>query len=391
LLAPDHEAIQRLAHDGIIELDLRGNEAKLSGVDRVGLVSLPSGRRLVIKSKIEGIVLLEWLAYLGEFPPLEMWVADSGVTTGSDFHACLARLFLAELDLVTRQHVRKDYTPVISWEATIRGRIISTRMYRKLNRLPRIPQSHRSRTFDTPYNIVLALALDKLPILLAREYRDDWTLLARLRDMWTHVRRDISDPVSAVTEAQWACPPGYRAALQLARLILIGAALDPESGLGGQAFTLSLQSVWERGLRRMVEQIGGITGWISVPDSARTRQWDDSSTRWLTADVMTKNNNELRWVLDAKYKRSFGNESRADRFQMCAYALAFDADYVSLAYPLAHSHYQQRTLLEAVVGVKTVTVDSINLPMSEGPASCKVALINMCKEIRSREEDVVVA
>ena len=33
-----------------------------------------------------------------------------------------------------------------------------------------------------------------------------------------------------------------------------------------------------------------------------------------------------RWVLDAKYKCEFGDESRVDRFQMCTYALVFDAD-----------------------------------------------------------------
>ena len=224
-------------------------------------------------------------------------------------------------------------------------------------------------------------------MLLASASQADRTLLARLRDLWAHVQRDMADPVSAVTEAQWACPPGYRAALQLARLILIGAALDPESGVGGQAFTLSLASVWERSLMRMVEQISHITGWVSAPKSARTRQWDDSAgrndpTRWLTADVMAQRE-ELCWVLDAKYKRAFGKESRTDRFQMCAYAVDFDADYVSLVYPLARSRYQRRTLLEAVVGVKTVTIDSINLPMCDGPERCKVALIDLCKEIRS--------
>ena len=51
-------------------------------VDRVGLVVLPSGRRLAIRSKIESLVLLDWLAYLGEFPPLDLWLPDAGITTG---------------------------------------------------------------------------------------------------------------------------------------------------------------------------------------------------------------------------------------------------------------------------------------------------------------------
>jgi len=389
LLGSDCEAIQRLVNDGLIEFDFKDNRAYISGVDRVGLVQLPSGRRLVIRSKIESLVLLEWLAYLGEFPPLKVWLADAGVTTGTDFHACIARLFLYELERVTRLHFRKDFTAVFSEEPTIRGRIMMTQLYRRLHRLPHIPQTHRSRTLDTAFNIVLALALDRLPLLLASS-AEDRKLLTRLRDSWAHIRRELADPVSAVTEAQWACPPGYRAALQLARLILIGAALDPEAGFGGQAFTLSLALVWERSLRRMVEEISGETGWIPSPDSARTRQWDDSAgrndpTRWLTADVMAEHEDQ-RWVLDAKYKRAFGNESRADRFQMCAYAVAFDSDVVSLVYPLAKSNYDRRILLETVVGLKYVTVDSISLSMSAGPESCKAALVELCETIRSNRD-----
>ena len=374
----DCETLQRLQRDGIIECDLKSDTVQICGVDRVGIVMLPSGRRLVIRSKIESLVLLEWLAYLGDFPPLEVWLANSAVTTGMDFHTCIVRLFLYEVEKVSRLHVRKDYTPVISHESTIRGRLITTQLYRRLNRLPHVPQRHRSRTFDTPYNIVLALALDKTPMLLASASQTDRTILARQRDLWAHVRRDIDDPVSAVTEAQWACPPGYRAALQLARLILIGAALDPESGVGGQAFTLSLDSIWERSLRRMVERAGLTTNWTSSPDSARTRQWDDSSARWLTVDVMAERD-DLRWVLDAKYKRSFGNEGRTDRFQMCAYAVAFDADRVSLVYPTADAHSPKgRVLLDTFVGTKRILIDSVDLPMSSGPSECECAVRKLC-------------
>lgn len=84
----------------------------------------------------------------------------------------------------------------------------------------------------------------------------------------------------------------------------------------------------------------------------------------------------MRWVLDAKYKRAFGNESRDDRFQMCAYAVAFDADRVSLVYPTAQDvrPISVRPLLSAPVGGKMIRIDSINLPMSAGPMACRIAL-----------------
>jgi hypothetical protein len=161
-------------------------------------------------------------------------------------------------------------------------------------------------------------------------------------------------------------------------LLLIGAALDPSNGMGGQAFTLSLALVWERSLRRMFALLEEHTGWTSVPDSARTRQWDDSVgesdvTRWLTADVIVRKDNR-RWVLDAKYKRAFGNESRADRFQMCAYAVAFDSERATLVYPTSTGRPRRRVLLCTNVGRKKITVDSIELPMSAGPRACEMAI-----------------
>ncbi len=49
---------------------------------------------------------------------------------------------------------------------------------------------------------------------------------------------------------------------------------------------------------------------------------ENDPNRLMIADILLMRNDE-RWVLDAKYKRDFGNESRNDRFQMCAYAIAF--------------------------------------------------------------------
>ena len=99
--------------------------------------------------------------------------------------------------------------------------------------------SSATETHRYPFNIVLALALDRLPVLLADGRADDRRRIARLREQWASIRRDIDDPVTAVTAAQWASPPGYGEALQLARLILIGARLDPVSYMGGPGIHLA--------------------------------------------------------------------------------------------------------------------------------------------------------
>ena len=392
IVGDDIVMLGTLAERRLIDLNIVGNEVAVRGTTHVGSVILPSGRRLVIRSKIPNIVLLDWLAYLGKFPRLSHWLPESGAAAvksdHDDWHLCIARLFLHAMDHVTRQHLRKGYVVVSACDSAIRGRILISKLGQELYRLPRVPQLQRQRTFDTPFNIVLALALDRLPSLLSDGRTEDRRKMAMLREQWASVRRDISDPLTAAVAAQSAEPPGYREALQLARLILIGAVLDPESIMGGQAFTLSMPAIWEDGLRRMLSESACETGWNPLPREARTRRWDDApghsdEKRWMTADAIVEQAGK-RWVLDGKYKNEFGNESRSDRFQMCAYAMAFNADRISLVYP-SESHTPIRRLLSAMVGTKSVKIDSIALPMRMGPVTCRTRLTKIVNQFTSGE------
>jgi 5-methylcytosine-specific restriction endonuclease McrBC regulatory subunit McrC len=104
------------------------------------------------------------------------------------------------------------------------------------------------------------------------------------------------------------------------------------------------------------------------------RHGRDDPTRWLAADVIVERSN-ARWLLDAKYKCEFGNESRMDRFQMCAYAVVFHADRVSLVYPTATpSSTVRRVLLSTQVRGRPLLVDSLALPLAAGPEACRAAL-----------------
>ncbi len=383
-LGQDTDALRDLAAKNMLQVESIGDKIRLGGTDRVGMLLLPSGRRVVIRSKVPSLTILEWLAFLGEFPPLEIWLPDPAVTTGEDFYGCIARLFLRELEVVTGRFLRKDFTPVKRRSSTVRGKLLMTPLCRAMHRLPEAPQLYRTRTLDTAYNTVLAIAFDRCPILLGDNALTERRAIAHLRDAWANVSRHISDVVSSVTEAQWASPPGYRTALQLARLILIGAALDPSSGKGGQVFTLSLAAIWENSLRKIFQGLQDVTGWTLVPDADRTRQWDDTvgksdKNRWMTADVIVERDG-VRWVLDAKYKRGYGDEARNDRFQMCAYAVGFSADRVTLVYPTGSgTSGNTRLLLNTIIGSHPVTVDSLELPMAKGPGCCLEALRSLCE------------
>jgi hypothetical protein len=62
-LGDDWPAIERQAARRVIQVDVSGDAITIRGATRVGLVVLPSGRRLVMRSKVPSLKLLEWLAW----------------------------------------------------------------------------------------------------------------------------------------------------------------------------------------------------------------------------------------------------------------------------------------------------------------------------------------
>ena len=130
----------------------------------------------------------------------------------------------------------------------------------------------------------------------------------------------------------------------------------------------------------MCQDLSPQTGWKVASRSQSVRLWDDAlgaddPYRSLIADTSLRRGNE-RWVLDAKYKRSFGNEDRNDRFQMCAYAVGFGAKRATLVYPFALEHSSSpRTLLGTTYGNQQLTIDAIALPMVENVEACKKELL----------------
>lgn len=373
----DLDACTRLGLQGLVLLKRVGDEYCIRGADRIGTILLPSGRSLIIKSKIPNVTILEWLAYLREFPDLQAWIRDYGISSEGEFFKYLARLFVCELDKVTRIHLRRDYTEIIADNSFVRGRILASRFYKTFHRLPRIPQSYRERTLNTKPNIVLARALDKVALLLRDAPSDQANLYHQLKDAWSSVGREVQDIRSTVVQVQMSPPPGYRFALQLARLILTGASIDPTSLMGGQIFTLSMASVWERSVRKLCGEVGCSAGWELAPDGERIRRWDDPTgasdqLRWMKPDVLLRQPDQ-KWVVDAKYKRAFADESRNDRFQLCGYILGFSSGRASLVYP-TDAESSCRVLLDTCFGSKKATLDSIGLPMGGGPDACRHSL-----------------
>ena len=379
-LGRDFEAIQFQHEQKRIRLQVDGSQVTISGLDRVGLIVLPSSRRIVLRTKLSGLMLIEWLIYLGEFPEFQSWSPLGNVVQSDSWQKVLARLFLKELQRVTKYHLRKSYIAAQVNSPTVKGRINWAKTANKPWQLPSLPQVVRERSFDMPANQMLAAALQRVTLFQHELESTDRALFARLRHEWSEIANPNIDRHQIIHISLLAPPDGYRLALQLARLLLIGAAIDSEIGAGGQSFTLSLSRIWEVALNRMCRDLSASTGWRLAQGNADIRRWDDATGpddpfRCMRADTLLVRGEE-RWVLDAKYKRDFGNENRNDRFQMCAYAIGFRANRATLVYPAQGilSTSYRRLLIEQIGGT-SVLIDSIALPMSEGPSECKVGLL----------------
>lgn len=386
-LGGDLQAIMHHQEQKQIRVTVAGSQITLSGLDRVGLIMLPSGRRIVLQTKITGIKLIEWLIYLGEFPQFQSWAALGNVSQSDSWQIVVARLFLQELQRVTQFHLRKEYVAAAIKSSTVKGRIRWAEVTRMPWQLPRLPQVVRERRFDTPANQMLAAALQRVLMCLADLQDADRAMLFRLRHEWAEIASPNMDRQQIIQTSLLAPPDGYRTALQLARLILVGASFDSDAGSGGQAFTLSLSRIWEIGLKRMCQDRGAITGWSVAIGSDCNRTWDDAAGtndpfRCMRVDTLLVNG-QSRWVLDAKYKRAFGDESRSDRFQVCAYAIGFRAERATLAFPyLGSQPSPHRVLLTEAIGDSKIQIDSIALPMADGPDECKRAFCHILDPAR---------
>jgi hypothetical protein len=380
LAQEDRCAIEALESNDIVETRSGAGGIEIGGIDQVGTIVLPTGRRLHIRAKIGDLVVLDWLAYLGDGPPAPPRAAGESFALRGSLSALVAQQFLTELEMLTGRPLRAAFVEQRCDDSTVRGRILPHALARAFHRFPSIPQSRRARTLDTPHHQLLAAALDRLPSLLPVADSRLEQRLGALSTEWSVIDRRLTDIPRIVADCTSQCPPGYAPAVRLAPLILLGASVSRDASAARAGLLVSLAGVWERALRRMCRELAESTGWRPVPEAARTKRWDDGPglrdpTRWMTADVILTSG-PRRWVLDAKYKRGYGDEERNDRFQMTAYAMAFNARRATLVYPTAMAPRPRwRLLLAGEIAGQPTTIDSIELPMSAGPAVCRQALL----------------
>ncbi len=371
---------------GQLELqNLPDNSIRVAGLNYCGLVRLPSGCTVRITSKVPSVETLKWLVYTGRFQELDVWSDTPHLTHDDSIAECIVKLFVAELRKVTLFHMRPGYTRTARVRQIFRGRLNERALSASVARLPGLPCLYRDRTMDTLQNRVLSRALDAAMHLVPAARLDNTTraYLGWLSLQWSDIERSLPSLTQALSQALMRPPIGYRTALTLARILLLGAGFDLIGGEGGDCFLVDMSKLWEESLRVMLGRWCKHSGWTEAGTKDRTRPWDDAladeeRNRWLTADAIASDPSfEENAVLDAKYKCAYEQESRNDRFQMAAYALAFGAKRVILVYPSAADRsFRHRLLLTSRLEGGEATIHSLELPMAAGPKDCECAALN---------------
>ena len=255
----DIEALLSLERRCLLKLERRASgDVRIAGTSSCGRARLPSGLVLDVRPKISAIRLLRWLVYTDTIPPFEGWEGDDdgAITSGGAVLDVIARFFVRELAQVTRFHRRAGYVSMSAQTSAVRGRVEAKRLGKVADRLPSLPCTFRARTMDTLANRVLARALDAAISLSAM--RDGNSAgqgeLEWLAREWRDLEREIGHVGGAIQEAIERPPIGYRVALRLARLLLLGGALDDERGEGGNLSLISMSLIWEKALNRMLSR-----------------------------------------------------------------------------------------------------------------------------------------
>src|SRR5438105_7886771 len=96
LSADERGVVEALQSDGTVETRAAAGGSEIAGMDHVGVVALSPRRRLHIRPKIGDLALLDWLAYVGDHPPVPPRPPAQGFVLRVGLPEAIGNQFLTE-------------------------------------------------------------------------------------------------------------------------------------------------------------------------------------------------------------------------------------------------------------------------------------------------------
>lgn len=318
-----------------------------------------NGERIVVRPKLPISRVLFLVAYAADpYQWQEDWTAIASATTLDEG---VAALFVRVSDRTLGPGLLRDYRPVQTDQAVVRGRV---RWPAQAGRMAPVPIAVR---FDVHDDDVIENQLIRAAVERLRHFslHSDSTR-AGLQRTWRRLSHlsPLPNPHLAYDRVVWTRRNDHlRPLLGLCRLILDGASLNVDAGqVTVTGFTLRLADVFERFLRVAVRQALGLP-----PDVLRDA-WDGElffDTRHqvrLLPDLAARNGNRWLFAADAKYKiDGQGTGRNDDLYQLFAYATAMKLRDATLIYAQGPTPASALSVAETKV---TLHVEHLDLETS---------------------------
>ena len=249
------------------------------------------------------------------------------------------RLFLANLVLLTQRGLARHYSNVEDNLPRLRGRIrFREHIRRNVANRARFYVAFDEFTADRPVNRLIHSAIHKLrPIT----HPDNQQLLHQLRICFSEVPRSERPEVDWERHRIDRSMRHYDAVMAWVGLFLFNHGLATFSGKHvNQALLFPMEGVFEDyvadGFRRYQRDYRVRT---QGPQKAFTRI-DGADAFYMKPDIALVRSGEVRFVLDAKWKKIDGNAkdpkhgiSQGDVYQLYSYGRKFGCATVALLYP----------------------------------------------------------
>ena len=257
-----------------------------------------------------------------------------------DMLEAFAHLFLTNVVLLTRRGLSRAYRTQEANLPCLRGRILFPPHIREnLVDRSRFYVGYDEFTADRPANRLIHLALLRLVSIV--RHPANLQRLHQLRIAFSGV------PLSTNLNDDWArhqvdrSMRHYDAVMPWVRLFLFGHGLATFAGSHvNRAMLFPMEEVFEdfvtAAVRRHQRRFA-----VSAQEGRRHLATDDGGKRafWLKPDIVLRENGQVRFILDAKWKRLEPDKKsnhgvlQADAYQLFAYGKTYGCRRVVLVYP----------------------------------------------------------
>ena len=358
----ERRVLERLAHR--LTVSPAGDSALDLGPRQgwVGTVLLPSGRRVVVRPKVEinSVFDLMAMAYRTLSPPPRIGASLAKRAEPSDW---LAIQLLAEIEFLLAQGLRRGYVDVQERLSFIRGRILWAQTARASP--PTVIAELSDFVADTPENRLIRSVLESLALLRLQK----------------EVRHRLADCLSAFREVRFVRPTArlfdsialsrlnrhYESTVELCKLYIEGAGVDDSLGeLTVPAFFVPMWRIFERALFAALRDATGmrVTSGPEFGSSFVHVAGEPAYAITLKPDVLIGPRTNPRLVVDAKYSNPIRPHHGSAKFknehlyQVTTYCKALGCDGY-LIYPEHDTPVNVTYDFEGTrVGVRTIDLST---------------------------------